>query len=39
MVSAEAFFALADLCGLAPDDAIGRAAGTAAILTRAAFTG
>jgi AcrR family transcriptional regulator len=36
-VSAEAFFVLTDLCGLAPDDAIASAARTAAILTRAAF--
>ena len=39
VVSAEAFFVLTDLCGLAPDDAIGSAARTAAILTRAAFAG
>jgi AcrR family transcriptional regulator len=38
-VSAEAFFVLTDLCGLAPDDAIGSAARTAATLTRAAFAG
>ena len=37
VVSAEAFFVLTDLCGLAPDDAIASAARTAAILTRAAF--
>jgi AcrR family transcriptional regulator len=37
VVSAEAFFVLTDLCGLAPDDAIGRAARTAATLTSAAF--
>ena len=37
VVSAEAFFVLTDLCGLAPDDAIGSAARTAATLTRAAF--
>jgi AcrR family transcriptional regulator len=37
VVSAEAFFVLTDLCGLAPDDAIGSAARTAAILTGAAF--
>jgi AcrR family transcriptional regulator len=39
VVSAEAFFVLTDLCGLAPDDAIASAARTAAILTRAAFAG
>jgi len=39
VVSAEAFFVLTDLCGLAPDDAIGSAARTAAILTGAAFAG
>ena len=39
VVSAEAFFVLTDLCGLSPDDAIDSAARTAAILTRAAFTG
>ena len=39
VVSAEAFFVLTDLCGLAPDDAIGSAARTAATLTRAAFAG
>jgi AcrR family transcriptional regulator len=37
VVSAEAFFVLTDLCGLAPEEAIGSAARTAAILTRAAF--
>src|ERR1700689_1552479 len=37
VVSAEAFFVLTDLCGLAPDDAIGRAARTAATVTSAAF--
>jgi hypothetical protein len=37
VVSAEAFFVLTDLCGLAPDDAIGSAARTAATLTSAAF--
>ena len=37
VVSAEAFFVLTDLCGLAPDDAIQAAARTAATLTRAAF--
>ena len=37
VVSAEAFFVLTDLCGLAPDDAIGSAARTAAVLARAAF--
>jgi len=37
VVSAEAFFVLTDLCGLAPDDAIGSAASTAAIVTSAAF--
>jgi AcrR family transcriptional regulator len=36
-VSAEAFFVLADLCGLAPDDAIQAAVRTAATLTSAAF--
>ena len=36
-VSAEAFFVLTDLCGLAPEDAIASAARTAATLTRAAF--
>lgn len=39
VVSAEAFFVLTDLCGLAPDDAIPIAARTAAILTSAAFAG
>jgi len=39
VLSAEAFFVLTDLCGLAPDDAIDSAARTAAILTRAAFAG
>jgi AcrR family transcriptional regulator len=39
VVSAEAFFVLTDLCGLAPEDAIGSAARTAATLTRAAFAG
>lgn len=39
VLSAEAFFVLTDLCGLAPDDAIGSAARTAAVLTRAAFAG
>jgi AcrR family transcriptional regulator len=39
VVSAEAFFVLTDLCGLAPDDAIGSAARTAAVLTSAAFAG
>ena len=39
VVSAEAFFVLTDLCGLAPDDAIDSAAATAASLTRAAFAG
>ena len=39
VLSAEAFFVLTDLCGLAPDDAIGSAARTAATLTRAAFAG
>jgi AcrR family transcriptional regulator len=39
VVSAEAFFVLTDLCGLAPDDAIESAARTAATLTRAAFAG
>jgi AcrR family transcriptional regulator len=37
VVSAEAFFVLTDLCGLAPDAAIASAARTAATLTRAAF--
>ena len=37
VVSAEAFFVLTDLCGLAPADAIASAARTAATLTRAAF--
>jgi AcrR family transcriptional regulator len=37
VVSAEAFFTLTDLCGLAPDDAIASAVRTAATLTRAAF--
>jgi AcrR family transcriptional regulator len=37
VVSAEAFFVLTDLCGLAPDDAIASAARTAATLTTAAF--
>jgi len=37
VVSAEAFFVLTDLCGLAPDAAIGSAARTAATLTSAAF--
>lgn len=36
-VSAEAFFTLTDLCGLAPDDAIASAIRTASTLTRAAF--
>ena len=36
-VSAEAFFVLTDLCGLAPDDAIRTAARSAATLTSAAF--
>ena len=39
VVSAEAFFVLTDLCGLAPDDAIGSAARTAAVVTSAAFAG
>ena len=39
VLSAEAFFVLTDLCGLAPDDAISSAARTAAVLTRAAFAG
>jgi AcrR family transcriptional regulator len=39
VVSAEAFFVLTDLCGLAPEDAIASAARTAATLTRAAFSG
>jgi AcrR family transcriptional regulator len=37
VVSAEAFFVLTDLCGLAPDDAIGSAARAAATVTSAAF--
>jgi AcrR family transcriptional regulator len=37
VVSAEAFFTLTDLCGLAPADAITSAARTAATLTKAAF--
>ena len=37
VVSAEAFFTLTDLCGLAPEDAIASAARTAATLTLAAF--
>ena len=37
VVSAEAFFVLTDLCGLAPDDAIRTAARTAVTLTSAAF--
>ena len=37
VVSAEALFALTDLCGLNPDDAIASAARTAATLTEAAF--
>jgi AcrR family transcriptional regulator len=37
VVSAEAFFTLTDLCGLAPDDAIVSAVRTATTLTRAAF--
>ena len=37
VVSAEAFFVLTDLCGLAADDAIASAARTAATLTSAAF--
>jgi len=37
VVSAEAFFTLTDLCGLAPDDAITSAVRTATTLTRAAF--
>jgi AcrR family transcriptional regulator len=39
VVSAEAFFVLTDLCGLAAEDAIASAARTAGILTRAAFAG
>jgi AcrR family transcriptional regulator len=39
VVSAEAFFVLTDLCGLAAEDAIASAARTAAVLTRAAFAG
>ena len=39
VVSAEAFFTLTDLCGLAPDEAVTSAARTAATLTRAAFAG
>ena len=37
VVSAEAFFTLTDLCGLAPDDAIASAVRTAQTLTREAF--
>ena len=37
VVSAEAFFTLTNLCGLAPDDAIASAVRTATTLTRAAF--
>jgi AcrR family transcriptional regulator len=37
VVSAEAFFTLTDLCGLAPDDAIASAVRAAATLTTAAF--
>jgi len=37
VVSAEAFFTLTDLCGLAPDDAIASAVRTATVLTGAAF--
>lgn len=37
VVSAEAFFTLTDLCGLAPDEAIASAVRTATTLTRAAF--
>jgi AcrR family transcriptional regulator len=37
VVSAEAFFTLTDLCGLAPEDAIASAARTAATVTLAAF--
>jgi AcrR family transcriptional regulator len=37
VVSAEAYFTLTDLCGLAPDDAIASAVRTATTLTRAAF--
>jgi len=37
VVSAEAFFTLTDLCGLAPDDAIASAVRTATTLTRASF--
>ena len=38
-VSAEALFTLTDLCGLGQDEAIARAAQTAATLTAAAFSG
>jgi AcrR family transcriptional regulator len=38
IVSAEALFALTDLCGLSAEDAIGSAAATASALTRAAFS-
>jgi AcrR family transcriptional regulator len=38
VVSAEAFFTLTDLCGLAPDDAIASAVRTATTLTRAALS-
>jgi AcrR family transcriptional regulator len=37
VVSAEALFVLTDLCGLAPDDAIGSVVRTATTLTKAAF--
>jgi len=37
VASAEAFFTLTDLCGLAPDDAIASAVRTASVLTRAAL--
>jgi AcrR family transcriptional regulator len=37
VVSAEAFFTLTDLCGLAPGDAIASAVRTASVLTGAAF--
>ncbi len=39
VVSAEALFVLTDLCGLAPDDAIGSVVRTATTLTKAAFAG
>jgi hypothetical protein len=38
VVSAEAFFVLTDLCGLAPDEAIASVSRTAASLTKAFLT-